>query len=298
MERRNKNNNSRNQQGQRQKPGFEVSEWKPRTLLGKKVKAGEIVNLGQVLDEGKPIIEPEVVDALLPNLESDLLLIGQAKGKFGGGKRRAFRQTQKKTKEGNVLSFAAFAVVGNKDGYVGLGQGKSKETIPAREKAFRKAKLNMIKVRRGCGSWECGCKTPHSIPYQVTGKCGSCEITLIPAPKGTGLCVERECQKILRLAGIKDVWSMTRGRTVVKSNLIMACLEALKNLMATKIQPKHIELQGSVEGAIKAAETANIEDIKEILPQEEQKKEGAKEAEKTKEKKGKKEKKESKTESK
>ncbi|MBW3011259.1 30S ribosomal protein S5 [Candidatus Woesearchaeota archaeon] len=278
MERR-KNNNSRRPQGQRQKPGFEVSEWKPRTLLGKRVKAGEIVNIGQVLDEGKPIIEQEVVDALLPNLESDLLLIGQAKGKFGGGKRRAFRQTQKKTKEGNVLSFATFAVVGNKDGYVGIGNGKSKETIPAREKAFRKAKLNLIKVRRGCGSWECGCKSPHSIPYQVTGKCGSCEITLIPAPKGTGLCVEKECQKILRLAGIKDVWSMTRGRTVVKSNLVIACFEALKNLMTTKIQPKHIELQGAVEGAIKAAETVKPEEIEEILPQEEPKQE-AKEAKK------------------
>src|SRR4030042_762182 len=70
------------------------------------------------------------------------------------GKRRAVRQTQKKTQEGNILSFATFAIVGNKDGYIGLGHGKSKETIPAREKAMRKAKLNIIKIRRGCGSWE------------------------------------------------------------------------------------------------------------------------------------------------
>ncbi|MCK4669722.1 MAG: 30S ribosomal protein S5 [Nanoarchaeota archaeon] len=265
--RKNQTRNPRNARGG-QKQSFDINEWKPLTALGKKVKSGEIVDISQILDTGKPIIEQQIIDVLLPNLESDLLLIGQAKGKFGGGKRRAFRQTQKKTKEGNVLSFAAFAVVGNTDGYVGIGHGKSKETIPAREKAFRKAKLNTIKIRRGCGSWECGCKTPHSIPYTVSGKCGSCEITLIPAPKGTGLCVEKECQKILRLAGIKDVWSKTKGRTVVKANLIRACFEALKNLMTTKIQARHVDSQGAVEGAIKTTQPLKAEELAETLPQE------------------------------
>lgn len=253
---------------QNQKTGFDISEWKPRTSLGRKVKNREITDIGQILDEGKPIIEQEIVSALLPNLESDLLLIGQAKGKFGGGKRRAFRQTQKKTQEGNVLSFATFAAVGNKDGFVGVSMGKSKETIPAREKATRKAKLNIIKIRRGCGSWECGCKTPHSIPFAVHGKCGSCELTLLPAPKGTGLCLEKECQKILRLAGIKDVWSKTKGRTVVKPNLIMACFDALKKLTATKILPQNVPLQGIVEGSIKVEEKL-AEGFGEILPPEE-----------------------------
>ncbi|MBW3018227.1 hypothetical protein KY325_03650, partial [Candidatus Woesearchaeota archaeon] len=128
-----------------QKPQPDVKEtWKPKTVLGKKVKAGEVTDIKQILDRGEPIVEPEIVEVLLPNLQSDLLLIGQSKGKFGGGRRRAFRQTQKKTKEGNVISFATLAVVGNNDGYVGLGLGKSKETIPAREKAFRQSKLNMI----------------------------------------------------------------------------------------------------------------------------------------------------------
>ena len=109
-------------------------------------------------------------------LKNDLLLIGQSKGKFGGGARRIFKQTQKKTPEGNKPSFACAAVVGNEDGYVGVGSGKSKDTVPAREKAIRRAKLNLFKIRRGCGSWECNCKTHHSIPFETEGKCGSVSI--------------------------------------------------------------------------------------------------------------------------
>lgn len=229
---------------------FNKESWNPKTELGKKVKSGEINDIKEVLDKGIKIMEDQIVDVLLPDFETDLLLIGQAKGKFGGGQRRVFKQTQKKTREGNKPKFATFAVVGNNNGYVGVGYGKSKETVPAREKAFRSAKLNMMKIRRGCGSWECGCGEPHSIPYAVHGKCGSAEITLLPAPKGKGLCVEKECAKILKLAGIKDVWAKTKGQTKTKSNLLQACADALRNLVATKIKKEDFEKLGLVEGAI------------------------------------------------
>src|SRR3989344_8204813 len=157
-------------------------KWKPRTELGMRVKKGELRDISSVFETKKPILEFEIVDVLMPNLKTDLLLIGQAKGKFGGGKRRAFRQTQKKTKEGNSLSFATFAVVGNGDGIVGVGIGKSKETIPAREKAIRNAKINIMTVRRGKLSWEPSEVGPHTVPFKVIGKCGSSEITLLPAP--------------------------------------------------------------------------------------------------------------------
>ena len=199
-------------------------------------------------------MEPEIIDALMPDLEQDLLLAGQAKGKFGGGKRRVFRQTQKKTPEGNKPSFATFAVIGNRNGYVGIGKGKAKETVPAREKAFRRAKLNLIKIRRGCGSWECGCKEPHSIPFAVEGKVGSVKIKLMPAPKGAGLVAEKECQRILELAGIKDVYSHTIGQTQTKVNLMKACLTALKKLMSTRVQEDHYKLLGILEGKVKKDE--------------------------------------------
>jgi len=174
-----------------------AESWAPKTQLGKDVKQGKVTDIFAILDSTQKILEANIVDVLIPNLESDLLLIGQSKGKFGGGQRRVFKQTQKKTREGNKPKFATIAVVGNHNGVVGVGHGKSKETVPAREKAIRNAKLNIMKIRRGCGSWQCGCKTSHSIPYKVSGKTGSVEIDLLPAPKGTGLRVEGECQKIL-----------------------------------------------------------------------------------------------------
>jgi small subunit ribosomal protein S5 len=224
--------------------------WNPKTELGRSTVNGEITHLDQILDQGKVILEPEITESLL-KLDSDLLLVGQAKGKFGGGQRRVFRQTQKKTREGNKPKFTTVAVVGNSDGYVGIGMGKSKETVPAREKAIKSAKLNIFKISRGSGSWESGSKEASSIPFAVTGKCGSVEITLMPAPKGKGLCVEKECQKILALAGIKDVWSKTRGQTKNKINLIKACEKALRKLISTKTRDKELEAVSYQEGSVK-----------------------------------------------
>jgi small subunit ribosomal protein S5 len=234
---------------------FDKLAWKPRTSLGKKVKDGEIKDIDNILDRGIKIMEAEIVDTLLPGLESDMLFIGQAKGKFGGGKRRVFRQTQKKSPEGNKPKFGTYAVIGNRDGYLGLGYGKSKETVPAREKALRNAKLSIMKVRRGCGSWACGCKTPHSIPYAVDGKVGSSYIKLMPAPKGAGLVVEIECAKMLQFAGIKDVYSRTDGQTRTRVNLLKACMKALRKLGETRIQPQNVEGLGITDGKIKKAES-------------------------------------------
>src|SRR3990167_4537439 len=174
------------------KPSFNLDNWKPKTDLGRKVKEGKITDLNIILDNGYTILEPEIVDALLPDLDTQLLEVGQSKGKFGGGKGSIWKQTQKITSEGSRMKFSAFAVVGNKNGFVGVGFGSSKETVPAREKAIRNAKLNLIKIRRGCGSLDCGCKTHHSIPFRVYGKSGSVKVTLMAAPRGTGLKAERD----------------------------------------------------------------------------------------------------------
>ena len=230
---------------------FDKEAWKPKTSLGMKVKTGEIDNIDYILDNRFKILENEIVDILMPNLTTDLLLIGQSKGKFGGGQRRVFRQTQKKTQEGNKPKFGTLAIVGNEDGYVGIGYGKSKETVPAREKANRNARQNIIKILRGCGSWQCGCNNPHSVPFTVEGKYGSVRMKLIPAPRGTGLCIEGECGKLLKIAGIKDVWSQTFGQTGTKMNLIYACFGALKKLMEIKVQKETAENLSIVEGSVK-----------------------------------------------
>jgi len=215
---------------------IDLSGWNPRTSLGKSVKEGKITHIDQILDYGLVIMEPEIVDSLLM-LENDLLLIGQSKGKFGGGQRRVFKQTQKKTKEGNKPQFTAMAVVGNRNGYVGIGLGKAKETVPAREKALKRAKINIFKIRRGCGSWE-GTDGPNSIPFSVKGRCGSVRVKFIPAPTGKGLVTEKEVAKVLSLAGVEDVWSKSFGHTEHKINLIKATEEALKQLMLIKVSAK------------------------------------------------------------
>ncbi len=209
-----------------------VASWNPKTKLGKIVREKKITKPEDIIGVYK-ILEPEIVEILL-NLESDILLIGQAKGKFGGGKRRAWKQTQRKTAEGNVSTFACMAVVGNKEGYIGLGYGKAKETLPARTKALRKAKLNIKRIERGCGSFDCACGEKHSIPFSTEGKCGSVRIKLIPAPQGTGLVIGGECRKVLRLAGIKDIYSNTFGQTRTTINLVKACLDALEKLGKVK----------------------------------------------------------------
>ncbi|MEK6848698.1 MAG: 30S ribosomal protein S5, partial [Nanoarchaeota archaeon] len=209
-----------------------LEQWNPRTKLGKLVRDRKITDIKEVVGKYK-ILESEVIDTLI-KINSDIVLIGQAKGKFGGGKRRAWKQTQKKTKEGNVPTFACLAVVGNKEGYMGVGYGRAKETLPARTKALRKAKLNLMSVERGCGSFNCACKEKHSIPFKVDGKCGSVRIILFPAPQGTGLVIGDECKKVLRLAGIKDIYSDSFGQTRSTINLIMACVDALKKLADIK----------------------------------------------------------------
>lgn len=222
--------------------------WKPVTELGRLVKEGKITDIEEIFALNVPIQEAEIVDLLLPDLEEDLLLIGQAKGKFGGGQRRIFRQTQKKTMEGNKIKFMTCAVVGNRNGYVGVGTGKSKETVPARDKAKKKARLNLMKIRRGCGSWETDSREENSIPFAVEGRCGSVRLKLMPAPRGKGLCIEKECAKILTLAGVKDIWSMAKGQTKTKLNMIGALMDALKKLSEMKIKPQDISKLGIVEG--------------------------------------------------
>jgi small subunit ribosomal protein S5 len=211
-----------------------VASWAPKTKLGKDVKSGKIKDIDQILDNEMKILEPEIVDSLI-RLNSDLISIGQSKGKFGGGKRRAWRQTQRKTKEGNVPTFSTMAVVGDGKGHVGIGTGKSMETLPARDKALRKAKLNLIKVAIGDGSFDSTGGNKTSIPFKVVGKASSVKVTLIPAAPGTGLVVAKELRKILILAGVKDVYGRTDGKNRTTFNSAKACIDALRKTTKLKV---------------------------------------------------------------
>tara|TARA_Y100000310_G_scaffold167546_2_gene167371 strand:+ start:11073 stop:11879 length:807 start_codon:yes stop_codon:yes gene_type:complete len=205
----------------------DITGWEPKTKLGRDVKDGKIKDLDEILENNLKILESEIVDTLI-NVKSELINIGQAKGKFGGGKRRIWRQTQRKTKAKNIPTFSTLAVIGDEKSHVGIGSGKSMETLPAREKAVRKAKLEIFKVKRKCSGFDCSCNEPHTVPFKVTGKAGSLRLTLIPAAQGTGLVVASELKKVLKLAGIKDVYSRATGKKRTTFNLVKACISALK----------------------------------------------------------------------
>lgn len=213
-----------------------LDNWVPKTELGKSVRSGKIKSIDEVFTKGLKIMEPEIVDILIPNLTKDVLFIGQAKGKFGGGKRRAFRQTQKISKEGSSLTFGVMAVVGDGNGHVGIGYGRAGETLPAKEKAIRKAKLNLISIPRGCASYDCSCNEHHSIPITVDGKSSSVKIKLMPAPQGTGLVVSDELKKIMKAVGIKDVYSRCSGKVRTTFNTAKACMQALNKLNTIELE--------------------------------------------------------------
>jgi small subunit ribosomal protein S5 len=211
-----------------------ASSWIPKTELGREVVQGRYKDIREVLAKGKIIMEPQIVDYLVPDLAEELILIGGTPGKGGGIRRTPTRMTARMHKSGRRFKLTAVVVVGNGDGVVGIGKATSNEHRTAIEKALQHAKLNVISVRRGCGSWECNCGGTHSIPFKTTGKTGSVEIELNPTPMGVGVVADKESKKILKLAGIKDVRASMSGQSSTRINLALAMFEALKNLSKTK----------------------------------------------------------------
>lgn len=225
-----------------------LSEWNPKTELGRKVKSGEINNLNYILENNMRILEPEIVDYLLPDLQEDFILIGGTPGKGGGKKRIVAKKTARMHKSGRRFKSIVMVLVGNKNGFLGLGESGAKDVKDAIIKAEKKAKMNIFRVVRGCGSWECGCKGNHSIPFKVIGKSGSSIVELIPAPKGVGLVANDEVKKVLELAGIKDLWMRSPKKVNTRENMVKAVINALKNLHRIKYLHEIGEEVGIVKG--------------------------------------------------
>ncbi|MCI0503189.1 30S ribosomal protein S5 [Candidatus Micrarchaeota archaeon] len=192
--------------------------WTPRTIMGAKVKSGEVTTLEEILVAGKPVLEPEIVDVLLPDMESETLQI---------------KTTQRVTDSGKRVKFRVVTVIGDRKGHVGLGVGKSDELKPAMDYAIRDAKKHMIAITTGCGSWECKCSVRHSVLMKTVGKEGSTIVTLKPAPRGLGLAANDVVKKVLGMAGVKDVWSAMQGGKNVY-NMAVATMKALDGLNLQK----------------------------------------------------------------
>jgi small subunit ribosomal protein S5 len=228
--------------------------WVPKTRLGKLVEKGEIKSMADALSSRLPLREPEIVDILLPDLEDEVLDVNMV---------------QRMTDSGRRVRFAITTVVGNSNGYVGLGKAKGKEVGPTIRKAIDNAKLNIIEVKRGCGSWECGCGGPHSLPFEVSGKMGSVRVTFKPAPRGIALAVGDVAKPVLRLAGVKDAWAFTKGHTKTTANYAQAAFEALKKTAEMRILAYQQDKMNIITGMIPVSEVEGVE----IEPKEEEVKE-------------------------
>ncbi len=208
-----------NRERREERNTFDIAAWEPKTATGKKVKAHEITSIEQIFHEGKRIEEVEIVDALIPDLKNEIIEIASV---------------QRMTKNNRKAKFRATAVVGDGRGHVGVGAGKDSEVRAAINSAIKNAKSNIMPIMMGCGSWQCACGTKHSLPLISKGKCGSVEVILRPAPRGLGVVASDPIKKMLELAGVKDLWSFSRGRTRAKYNVLIATQRALMNSESMK----------------------------------------------------------------
>ena len=198
---------------ERQTPSVDLEKWDPRTRTGQMVKEGTITSLDHFFSNSLRIQDVEVVDILAPNLEESVLDVGRVQRQTDAGRKTIFRAT---------------SAVGNHNGLVGLGESRAVGVGTAIRASIANAKLNIKPIKRGCGSWECTCGDPHSVPFLVEGKTASVRVRLIPAPKGLGLVIGDAAKTVLRLAGIKDVWSRTQGETRTTPNFCKATFLSLQ----------------------------------------------------------------------
>ncbi len=223
-----------------------MNGWEPRTRLGRMVKRGEITTMEDALATRYPIREPEIVDALFSELDDEVLDVNMV---------------QRMTDSGRRVKFTVTTVVGNKNGFVGVGTSKGKEVGPTIRKSIDNAKLNIVRIRRGCGSWECGCGSPHTIPFEVTGKSGSVVINLKPAPRGIGLAAGDTAKSILEAAGIEDIWGFSAGHTRTTINYAKAVFNALEKTARMKVSQEKAEELGIVAGIPEKKQDTKQEDM-------------------------------------
>jgi len=174
------------------------------------VKDGKIKNVEEIFLFSLPIKEYQIVDHLLPGIKDEVMKI---------------MPVQKQTSAGQRTRFKCYVAVGDGNGHIGLGVKAAKEVATAIRGAIINAKMNLVPVRRGY--WGLNSGLPHTVPCKVSGKCGSCRVRLIPAPRGSGIVASLIPKKLLNMAGIEDVYSSSSGHTRTRGNLAMAVYHAL-----------------------------------------------------------------------
>ena len=143
------------------------------------------------------------------------------------------RRVAKVVKGGRNFRFSVTVVVGNGEGYVGVGLGKAQEIPEAVRKAIEDAKKKLIYVPT----------VGTSIPHRTLGIFGAGQVLIMPAAPGTGVIAGSAVRMVLELAGIKDVRAKSIGSNNA-GNMACATIEGLRNL-------KTVEQIGRLRGKTK-----------------------------------------------
>jgi len=204
--------------------------WTPLTKLGRLVRAGHIKSLEEVYTHSIPIKEAPIVEKLISQQKVNKELFDEI---------MCILSVQKQTKAGQRTRFKAVVATGDKNGHVGIGIKCAKEVQIAIRGALVDAKINIIPVRRGY--WGSKIGAVHTVPIKIKGKCGSCTVRMVPAPRGTGRVSAQVSKKILEFAGVDDVYTTCTGQTRTRENFcraVFACLRKSYAFLTPDLWPK------------------------------------------------------------
>jgi len=151
----------------------------------------------------------------------------------------AVNRVTKVTKGGRTFSFSAIVVVGNENGIVGHGLGKSLEVTDAISKAIEDAKKNLIKVPILKGT----------VPHEQTAKFGGAKIYIKPATPGTGVIAGGAMRAVLESVGVHDVLAKSLGSSN-PHNVVKATINALASMRdaSTVAKQRGIEMEKVFNG--------------------------------------------------
>lgn len=142
----------------------------------------------------------------------------------------ALNRVSKTVKGGRIMKFSALVVVGDGNGVVGFGMGKSNEVPDAIRKGLEDAKKNLVKISlKGT-----------TIPHAIVGKFGAGAVLMKPAPEGTGVIAGGPVRAVVEMAGIKNI----RTKSLRSNNPCNVVRATMAGLTALRDAQQVAELRG------------------------------------------------------